>query len=429
MATLTLPYYNPGRRSLTYSLVLLLALTLLVLTGLGVFRLYFGFEWTAGSNDSGQLFTLSVRGGRSFNLFEADSFGRTFWSSLLILLLLCLLMPLFRLAGAAIIALLSAAALVYCHLQLAAESSYMPMEFELLIVLILFVTYVLLGYIGEVRDRKRVQRLLSQYVPVELAREYQRDPQSVGRPGVQREISVLFCDVVGFTAKSEQLTPSQLAEWLNMYFSYVSRIVVRYRGSIDKYMGDSVMAVWGAPSSSRTHAHDALCAGMDIQAEVNTLNERYRAKGLPEVVMGIGISTGTAMVGPLGSEYRVDYTVVGDSVNVAQRLEAQTRKYRVPIIVGDKTAAQLPGMVFRELDTVTVTGRSQPVTMYEPLGARETLGEQVMQRVGMHDQAMAASRAGDWDTAIELFSRLREEWGPISMYDLYLRGIEQARNI
>lgn len=424
-----LPYYNPGRRSLAFSLLLVLALTLLVLTGLGVFRLYFGFEWVADTNDSGQLFTLNVRGGQSFNLFEADSFGRTFWSSLLILVMLCVLMPLFRLMGAAIMAMVAVAALVFSHLQTGSSASRIPMEFELLMVLVLFGMYVLLSYIGEVRDRKRVHQLLSQYVPAELAREYQRDPQAVSRSGVQREISVLFCDVVGFTATSEQLPPEQLAEWLNMYFTYVSRIVVRYRGSIDKYMGDSVMAVWGAPSRSDTHAHDALCAGMDIQAEVEALNERYRERNLPTVAMGIGISTGPAMVGPLGSEYRMDYTVVGDSVNVAQRLEAQTRKYKVPVIVGDKTAVELPEMVFRELDTVTVTGRSQPVTMYEPLGVRNTLEVEVLQRVELHDQAMAASRAGDWDVAVALFSQLREEWGPASMYDLYLRGIEQARKI
>lgn len=423
-----LPYYNPGRRSLTFSLCLLLALTLLVLTGLGVFRLYFAFEWTAGDNEAGQLFSLNVRGGQSFNLFEADSFGRTFWSSLLILAVLCLLMPLFRLTGAAIIAILSVSALVFSHMQITASAAQIPVEFELLMVLVLFATYVLLSYIGEVRDRKRVHRLLSQYVPAELAREYQRDPQSVSMSGVQRDISVLFCDVVGFTAIAEQLEPPQLAEWLNLLFTHVSRIVVRYRGTIDKYMGDSVMAVWGAPSPSQTHAHDALCAAMDIQNELDVLNGKYRDRQLPMAVMGIGISSGPAMVGPLGSEYRMDYTVVGDSVNVAQRLEAQTRKYRVPVIVGDKTAIELPGMVFRELDTVNVKGRSLPVTMYEPLGSKESLSELVLERVGLHNKAMAASRAGDWDTAVELFSRLRDEWGPTSMYDLYLRGIEQARN-
>jgi adenylate cyclase len=274
-----------------------------------------------------------------------------------------------------------------------------------------------------------VHQLLSQYVPAELATEYQRDPDAISRSGEQREISVLFCDVVGFSALSEQLEPPQLAEWLNLFFTHISRVVVRYRGTIDKYMGDSVMAVWGAPARSETHAYDALSAAMDMQAELNTLNSRYIDRKLPTVTIGIGISTGPAMVGPLGSEYRMDYTVVGDSVNVAQRLQAQTRKYHVPVIVGDKTAALLPHMLFRELDTVMVKGRSQPVTMYEPLGARESLSELAVERLAMHDEAMAASKAGEWDKAASLFAELRDEWGPANMYELYLRGIEQARGV
>ncbi len=422
-----LPYYRPGPRSLSFSLVLLLALTLLVLTGLGVFRLYFDFDWTAGNSDSGQLFSVNVRGGQSFNLFEAESLGRVFWITLLIMTLQCLLMPLFRLPGATILAIAAAAALGLQHFEYTTDVPPVPIEFALLTVLVLYGMYVLLSYIGEVRDRKRVHRLLSQYVPAELAREYERDPQAVGLHGEQRDISVLFCDVIGFTAISEQLEPNELTEWLNLYFTYVSRVVVRYRGSIDKYMGDSVMAVWGAPTRSETHAYDALSAAMDMQSELQSLNDKYRDRHLPQVNMGIGISTGPAMVGPLGSEYRMDYTVVGDSVNVAQRLEAQTRKYHVPIIVGDKTAAELPGMLFRELDTVMVKGRRQAVTMFQPLGPENQLSEQVVAFLGLHDEAMAASKCGDWDTAISGFSRLRDEWGPQSMYDLYLRGIEQAR--
>ena len=422
-----LPYYRPGPRSLSFSLILLLALTLLVLTGLGVFRLYFGFDWTAGDNDSGQLFSLNVRGGQSFNLFEAASFGRTFWTALLVMIIQCLLMPLFRLPGATVLAIAAAAGLGLQHFKYLTEVSPFPIEFELLTVFVLFGMYVLLSYIGEVRDRKRVHRLLSQYVPAELAREYERDPQAVGLTGEQRDISVLFCDVIGFAAISEQLQPSELTEWLNLYFTYISRVVVRYRGSIDKYMGDCVMAVWGAPTRSETHAYDALCAAMDMQSELQSLNDKYRDRRLPQVSMGIGISTGPAMVGPLGSEYRMDYTVVGDSVNVAQRLEAQTRKYHVPVIVGDKTAAELPGMLFRELDTVMVKGRRQAVTMFQPLGSEDQLSEQVVAFLRLHDEAMAASKSGDWDTAVTNFSRLRDEWGPQSMYELYLRGIAQAR--
>lgn len=422
-----LPYYNPNRRSLSFALLLLLALTLLMLTGLGVFRLYFDLDWTAGRNETGQLFTLTVRGGQSFNLFEAASFGQTFWISLLLLVLLCLLMPLFRLTGGALLALTVIGSLILLHYEYSAAVPLIPVEFELLIVLVLYVIYVLLSYIGEVRDRKRVHRILSQYVPAELAAEYQRDPSALNHSGEQREITVLFCDVIGFSSISEQLEPAQLAEWLNLYFTHVSRVVVRYRGTIDKYMGDSVMAVWGAPARSQTHAYDALCAAMDMQAELPSLNARFRDRNLPDVTMGIGISTGVAMVGPLGSEYRMDYTVVGDTVNVAQRLEAQTRKYQVPVIVGDKTAAELPDMLFRELDTVMVKGRRQLVTMYEPLGPREQLSDLALERLNLHDEAMSASKAGDWDRATLLFSRLRDEWGPPSMYDLYLNGIAIAR--
>lgn len=422
-----LPYYRPGPRSLSFSLLLLLVLTLLVLTGLGVFRLYFGFEWLAGENDSGQLFALNVRGGQSFNLFEAESFGRTFWTGLLILIMQCVLMPLFRLPAATVLAIAAAVGIGLLHHKFSSVVPRIPIEFELLTVLVLYGMYVLLSYIGEVRDRKRVHRLLSQYVPAELAREYGRDPQALSLSGEQCNISVLFCDVIGFTAISEHLQPKELTEWLNLYFTYISRIVVRYRGSIDKYMGDSVMAVWGGGIRSETHAHDALCAALDMQAELETLNSRYRDRQLPQVSMGIGISTGPAMVGPLGSEYRMDYTVVGDSVNVAQRLEAQTRKYHVPVIVGDITMAELPGMLFRELDTVMVKGRSKSVTMYQPLGPQDQLDEQTMQLLTLHDKAMAASKSGDWDTAQALFSSLRDDWGPQSMYELYLRGIEQAR--
>ena len=423
-----LPYYNAGRRSLTYTLVLWLVLLLLVFTGLGVFRLYFDFDWTAGQSDSGQLFSIKIRGGQSFNLFTADPFGSVFWFSQLALLIMTLLMPMFRLMGGTIIALLTVGALLALHFNDSAGTPQIPLEFQLLIVLVLYMIYVLLNYIGEVRDRKRFDHLLSQYVPAELAAEYRRDPDVMQLRGEERDISVLFCDVIGFSSISEQLEPAELARWLNLFFTHVSRVVVRYRGTIDKYMGDSVMAVWGAPARSQSHAYDALSAALDIQAEIDVLNNKYRDKRLPQVSMAIGISTGTAMVGPLGSEYRMDYTVVGDTVNIAQRLEEQTRKYQVSIIVSDKTTEALPDMKFRELDTVTVKGRQQPVTMYEPLGATDQLTDTLLHWLELHEQAMQASKAQQWDRAETLFLQLRDEWGPAGMYDLYLAGIDQARH-
>lgn len=421
-----IPYYNPARRNVAFSLFLVLALLLLVLTGLGVFRLYFSFDWTGGQDSSGQLFTLKVRGGNSFNLFEAAPFGSTFWGTQLITLLLALALPWFRLIGGSLLALLAAGSIFLLHFRQSSAVSNIPMEFELMIVLVLFALYVLLQYIAESRDRKRFSSLLSQYVPPELASAYSRNPQSMGLQGEEREITVLFCDVVGFAAISEQLESKQVAEFLNGFFSHVSKVVIRHRGTIDKFMGDSVMAVWGAPAPTPTHAFDALSAAMDIQSELVRLNSQFKRSALPMIKVGIGVSTGKATVGPLGSEIRMDYTVVGDTVNVAQRLESQTRKYRVPIVVSDKTAAALPDMLFRELDTVVVKGRKQPVTMLEPLGESAHADMETKQYLTLHRQAMEASKSGDWTTATDLFTRLRNEWGPEDMYDLYINGIKQA---
>ena len=399
--------------------------TLLLLTGLGVFRLYFSFDWVA-AEDTGELFTLKIRGGQSLNVFDAPPFGRVFWISQCCLVVLCLLMPLFRITGALILAALTAVSITTLHLRLPIPSAGTPLEFELLIIGILVGVYLLLSYIGDQRDQKNIARLLSKFVPEELSDQYQRNPDAWTLSGEECEISVLFCDVRDFSAVTQALDSAKLAQWLNLYFTHVSKIVVRHRGSIDKYMGDSVMAVWGAPERSDTHAYDALRAALDIQQEVVDLNEKYRSAALPEIAMGIGIGTGPAMVGPLGSEYRMDYTVIGDTVNVAQRLEGQTRKYKVPVIVGDRTFEELPDILFRELDTVTVKGREQPVTMYQPLCAVADASEAILENLTLHERAMAASVAGQWQEAASLFTELRDIWGPADMYELYLRGIEQA---
>lgn len=403
--------------------ILLTVLVLLALTGLGVFRLYFGFDWTAGNDASGQLFSLKIRGGNSFDPFAAEPFGGAFWATMAILVALAVALPFVRIVAASALALAAAAAIALLHFHYSPAVPSIPVEFELLIVFVLYAVHVALSYVAEVRDRKRFASLLSQYVPPELAAAYSRDPSSMGLAGEEREISVLFCDVVGFSAIGEQLEPPDVAAWLNAFLSFVSRIVVRHRGTIDKYMGDSVMAVWGAPAPSDTHAFDALATAIDLVAELETLNADYRARGLPEARIGVGLSTGRANVGPLGSSYRMDYTVVGDTVNVAQRLEGQTRKYRVPIIVSGQTVEALPDMLFRELDTVQVKGRRRPVTMFEPLGPAAAADETLIERLDLHREAMAASKAGEWGRAGELFARLRDEWGPSDMYELYLRGI------
>jgi len=423
---LKLPFYKPARHSVALSLALIMILLLLMLTGLGVFRLYFDFDWIAG-DASGQLFSLKIRGGQSMNLFDAPPVGRTFWLTQLSLLSLCILMPRFRVPGGSIIALLAATGIVLLHRYGQSGSNVTPLELELLIVLLLYFVYLLFSYIADVREQKRLSAVLAKFVPEELSQEYKGNSGAMSLTSEQREISVLFCDIRDFSAATQQLEPQQLTQWLNLFFNHVSRIVIRHRGSIDKYIGDSVMAVWGAPAITPTHAFDALNAAMDMQAELHVLNEKYRELKLPDVAMGVGICSGPAMVGPLGSDFRMDYTVVGDTVNIAQRLEAQTRKYQVPVIVADTTAEDLPDLLFRELDTVVVKGRDLPVTMLEPLGSQENASDALLEQLELHRQAMQSSKESDWDHAARLFSQLRDTWGPADMYDIYLRGIEQAR--
>lgn len=248
----------------------------------------------------------------------------------------------------------------------------------------------------------------------------------MGMEGEAREVSVLFCDVVGFSSISEKMDPRQTALWLNAFFSRVSKVVVRHHGTIDKYIGDSVMAFWGAPAASETHAYDALAAAQDIADEISQLSAEFEDRGLPALKAGVGVSTGVVNVGNLGSEHRMAYTVVGDAVNVAQRLERQTRRYDVPVVVSGSTAETLPELLFRELDTVPVKGRSGLVKMYQPLGSKAGADSYLLEKLDLHRQAMLASKNSQWDVARKLFAQLREDWGPSVMYDLYLRGIDQV---
>jgi len=301
-----------------------------------------------------------------------------------------------------------------------------PLEFQLLSVFILYCLYLLLSYFAEVRERKKFASLLSQYVPPELAAEYSRNPDNMGLEGDAREVTVLFCDVIGFSSISEKLDPREVAQWLNAFFSRVSKVVVRHSGTIDKYVGDSVMAFWGAPAPSQSHAFDAVAAAKDIHHEIEALSGELEARGLPGIRVGVGVSTGMVNVGNLGSEYRSSYTVVGDTVNVAQRLEKQTRRYHLPTVVSQSTAEALDQLLFREIDTIPVGGRSALVKMYEPLMVASDADETLKGKLARHRKAMVAGKSGDWETATRLFQRLRDEWGPPEMYDLYLRGIEAS---
>ncbi len=233
---------------------------------------------------------------------------------------------------------------------------------------------IMLGYLAEGRSRRALARLFGAYVPPELVSQMAHDPERYTRAGLgadNRELTMLFCDLRDFTRVAERLQPEQLREVVNLFFSRMSAVIAHRGGTLDKYIGDAVMAFWGAPIESGNHAAQAVRAALDMLAALGPLNAELRRRGLPEIEMGIGLNTGLVCVGELGSDSRRSYSVIGDPVNLAARIEGLTRRLGVDLLVGEATylAAQpdTPELTWRSVERVQVRGRAEPVTVYTPL--------------------------------------------------------------
>ena len=222
------------------------------------------------------------------------------------------------------------------------QRAMLPMEYALLTILMLFVVNVLASYFAETTRKQQLINAFGQYVPAELARRISQYPGQFTLEGDSRELSIMFCDVHNFSAISEQLEPKELAELLNTLFTPLTRILYKHHGIIDKYMGDAIMAFWGAPLPDDHHASNAVAAAFEMQEAVQALMPGFNERGWPTIKVGIGINSGVVSVGNMGSEYRVAYTVIGDAVNLASRLQELTRIYSARIIVGEATRRALP---------------------------------------------------------------------------------------
>ncbi len=243
----------------------------------------------------------------------------------------------------------------------------LPLAGSLLTVLMVGLFNLASGYAIEGRARRAVVDLFSEYVSPEVVDKMARDPLNYhGDISVDRELTIMFADIRGFTRMAEKMPPDTLREYLNEVLTDLTECIYRYDGTVDKYMGDAVMAFWGAPVRDEAHAEKAVMAAIDMQEAIKRLSNRFKARGFPPVAIGIGINTGVVRVGDMGSKLRRAYTVIGDAVNLASRLEALTKHYRIPIIVGEATRASCPDRSFEPIDTVVVTGRQGAVQIFAP---------------------------------------------------------------
>ena len=302
-----------------------------------------------------------------------------------------------------------------------------PIATPVLLTVVLFTLQMIYGFFIESRGKRQLAHLFGQYVPPELVKEMSKKMEEINLDGEIKNMSVLFSDVRNFTTISESMAPKELTELINGFLTPITEIIHHQRGTIDKYMGDAVMAFWGAPLDDPKHALNALTAAMKMTERMNALRQDFAARGWPEIKIGVGVNTGDMNVGNKGSEFRVDYTVLGDAVNLGSRLEGLTKTYGVDIIVGEATRHQVPEYEYRELDRVKVKGKDEPVAIYEPIGLLENVDKSVRQDLKRYNLALKFYRARQWDDAEREFFALASVDKDRKIYQIYLDRIMQYR--
>ncbi|MEM7016192.1 MAG: adenylate/guanylate cyclase domain-containing protein [Pseudomonadota bacterium] len=265
------------------------------------------------------------------------------------------------------------------------------------------------------------EQLLGKVVSPAIADELMSKDLELG--GEERQATILFSDIRGFTTLSENRSPKEILQLLNEYLSEISTVIDRNHGVVDKYVGDEVMALFGAPLQRPDDAANAVRTALKMREALTGMNQSFQQRGMPEISLGIGINTGLVVAGNMGSETRLNYTVIGDSVNLASRLEGLTKQYGVELVVSESTKAAALEFVYRELDKVRVKGKLEPVKIYEVMGTQNTVSEVVLQEIEAHHQALTLFQAQSWQDAQTAFAELREQYPQIRLYQLYQERI------
>jgi adenylate cyclase len=296
-----------------------------------------------------------------------------------------------------------------------------------LLILALFILNMVYGFLFEYRNRQAIVGLFGEYVAPELVAEMADHPEEYNMEGESRELTVLFVDVRGFTTISEGLTPKALREYINIYLTAMSEDIRGNRGTLDKYIGDAVMAFWGAPVELPDHASRAVASALKMLETARRLNGEFTARGWPQLKIGIGLNTGQMHVGDMGSRIRRAYTVMGDAVNLGSRLEGITKVYGVGLVVGETTKLAANEYFYRELDCVRVKGKNEPIPIFEPIGEASKIDARVRSAVDRWHYAYGLIRKQQWDHAEEVLRDLQKQFPHDLLYHLYLERIAYYR--
>jgi adenylate cyclase len=343
-------------------------------------------------------------------------------------LLLAFALPILSATRAVTVSVLMVILLVVQNFYLfQTQGLVMPLATALVMAITAFALNMSYGYFVESRSKRELAALFGTYVPPELVDEMVKAPDNYSMAASNKELTVMFCDMRGFTAMSERMEPTKLQELLNSVFSRLTDLIRANRGTIDKYMGDCVMAFWGAPVETPNHAHLAVKSAMEMANAVRKINEEHRAKGIPEIGVGIGLNTGSMCVGDMGSDIRRSYTVIGDAVNLGSRLEGLSKNYGVDIVVSETARRAAPDFAWQELDLVRVKGKAQAVAIYWPVAPTDRVEKAVVDELKTWAAFLKAYRAQDWDQCDLQMLNLQRLNAKKYLYEVYSKRVASMR--
>ena len=270
-----------------------------------------------------------------------------------------------------------------------------------------FVSEIILSYRIERKAKIQLKSAFSKYVSPAVMDEVIKDPEKLKLGGVRKDVTVFFSDIRGFTSISEKLSPEKLVHILNEYLTAMTDIIMKHNGVVDKYIGDAIMAFWGAPLPQEDHAEMACSTSLDMIKKLEELKEKWKEQDFPEIRIGVGLNSGPAVIGNMGSYDRFDYTAMGDTINLGSRLEGLTKQYKVNIIISDSTKVEIKNkFITRKLDLVRVKGKKKPITIYELVCRKEDLTIPMEKKIKTFENALNFYLKRRWRSAIAAFKEV-----------------------
>ncbi|MFH1674891.1 MAG: adenylate/guanylate cyclase domain-containing protein [Pseudomonadota bacterium] len=291
-----------------------------------------------------------------------------------------------------------------CRYLFVYQGALLNVTYPSAVLIVVYVNITMFKYATEERQKRWMRNAFSYYLSSSVVNDIVRQPERLKLGGEKKELSILFSDIRGFTAISEGLTPEALVHFMNKYLTAMTDVVFEYEGLLDKYIGDAIMAVFGAPVPQSNHAERACRTALGMLEALKELRSRWDSQNIPYIDIGIGINTGPMVVGNMGSDRRFDYTVMGDSVNLGSRLEAANKTYGTNIIISEFTYTYVsPLFTCRELDLVRVKGKSEPIRIYELIGVSD-VPQNMIDLIGQFTLGLEKYKKQEWNEAIKYFS-------------------------